>query len=184
MQTFDSISSEGRRQIVEAYRAAVLSSPERLSFKCFCDTNGISNYKAILWWCRECLAAGYLAVTLAIESGRSAEVVVVLVVLVGFVGEDLIVPEVVGGVVDGGGEELDVFEIPPGHRAAVAHLVDGAVVDVVHDEGEGVAFDVEDHRWVGVGYEALEHVCRFIEGGPILPYAVEVDSVFVVELKP
>lgn len=52
MQTFDSTSSEGRRQIVEAYRAAVMSSPDRLSFKSFCDNNGISNYKAILWWCR------------------------------------------------------------------------------------------------------------------------------------
>ena len=51
MQTFDSTSSEGRHQIVEVYRAAVMSSPERLSFKCFCDNNGISNYKAILWWC-------------------------------------------------------------------------------------------------------------------------------------
>ena len=41
MQTFDSTSSEGRHQIVKAYRSAVMSSPERLSFKCFCDNNGI-----------------------------------------------------------------------------------------------------------------------------------------------
>jgi hypothetical protein len=53
MQTFDSTSSDGRRQIIEAYRVAVMSSPDRLSFKCFCDNNGISNYKAILWWRRD-----------------------------------------------------------------------------------------------------------------------------------
>ena len=53
MQTYDSTSSEGRHQIVEAYRAAVISSPERLSFKSFCDSHGITNYKAVLWWCRD-----------------------------------------------------------------------------------------------------------------------------------
>ena len=32
---------------------AVTESADRISFKTFCDDNGISDYRKILWWCRD-----------------------------------------------------------------------------------------------------------------------------------
>ena len=53
MQAFDSTTNPGRTSIIEAYRVAVTESAERISFKTFCDENGISDYRKILWWCRD-----------------------------------------------------------------------------------------------------------------------------------
>ena len=53
MQTFDSTTNSGRTSIIEAYRIAVTESADRISFKTFCDDNGISDYRKILWWCRD-----------------------------------------------------------------------------------------------------------------------------------
>ncbi len=53
MQTFNSTTHSGRASIIEAYRVAVTDSADRISFKTFCDRNGISDYRKILWWCRD-----------------------------------------------------------------------------------------------------------------------------------
>lgn len=53
MQAFNSTTHSGRASIIEAYRVAVTDSAERISFKTFCDRNGISDYRKILWWCRD-----------------------------------------------------------------------------------------------------------------------------------
>ena len=53
MQAFDSTTNSGRTSIIEAYRVAVTESADHISFKTFCDDNGISDYRKILWWCRD-----------------------------------------------------------------------------------------------------------------------------------
>lgn len=49
---FDSTTNSGRASIIEAYKIAVSENAGRLSFKSFCDINGIFDYEKILWWCR------------------------------------------------------------------------------------------------------------------------------------
>ena len=50
---FDSTTNSGRVSIIEAYKVAVSENAGRLSFKSFCDVNGIFDYEKILWWCRD-----------------------------------------------------------------------------------------------------------------------------------
>ena len=52
MQQYDVTTSSGRTLIIEAYRAAILENDGHLSFKSFCDNNGISDYRRLLWWSR------------------------------------------------------------------------------------------------------------------------------------
>ena len=50
---FDSTTNSGRASIIEAYKIAVSENAGRLSFKSFCDVNGIFDSEKILWWCRD-----------------------------------------------------------------------------------------------------------------------------------
>ena len=52
MQQFDIKTSSGRALFIEAYKSAILENEDYISFKTFCDSHGISDYRKLLWWCR------------------------------------------------------------------------------------------------------------------------------------
>ena len=45
---FDSTTNSGRASIIEAHKIAVSENAGRLSFKSFCDINGIFDYEKII----------------------------------------------------------------------------------------------------------------------------------------
>ena len=49
---FDTSTQSGKQQALAAYKSEVAANPD-LSFKTFCDSHGITDYKKLLWWCND-----------------------------------------------------------------------------------------------------------------------------------